>query len=179
LASRPFDGLRPALCSPRRQGIEEDIGSGALPAGQKLPPQRDLAYDIGVTIGTVGRAYSLLRERGLVSGEVGRGTYVLEREVGKPQAVVPMIGPTGDGTRWLEAPADKLRFDSTAAPDVGQGAAIADTLAAIMPRNAGRSRQLYAHLSAKLAEAGAEWLGAAASARRPSPSCRRSASMPA
>src|SRR4051812_19311085 len=60
--------------------IEESIADGSLPAGAKLPPQRDLAYDIGVTIGTVGRAYALVRERGLVSGEVGRGTFVLGRE---------------------------------------------------------------------------------------------------
>ena len=62
--------------------IESDIGSGTLPAGTKLPPQRDLAFDIGVTIGTVGRAYALVRERGLVSGEVGRGTFVLGRRAG-------------------------------------------------------------------------------------------------
>ena len=47
--------------------IETDITKGILPAGAKLPPQRDLAYDIGVTIGTIGRAYALVRERGLVS----------------------------------------------------------------------------------------------------------------
>ena len=57
--------------------IERDIGSGKLPAGDKLPPQRNLAYDVGVTIGTVTRGYAVARERGLVSGEVGRGTYVL------------------------------------------------------------------------------------------------------
>jgi DNA-binding transcriptional regulator YhcF (GntR family) len=55
---------------------ENAIKSGALPNGAKLPPQRDLAYDVGVTIGTISRAYALLRERGLVAGEVGRGTYV-------------------------------------------------------------------------------------------------------
>ena len=59
--------------------IEDGIASGTLPTGTKLPPQRDLAYDLGVTIGTVGRAYALVRERGLVSGEVGRGTFVLGR----------------------------------------------------------------------------------------------------
>src|SRR6478735_10512726 len=59
--------------------IESAIASGALPAGGKLPPQRNLAYDIGVTIGTIGRAYALVHERGLVAGEVGRGTYVLDR----------------------------------------------------------------------------------------------------
>jgi DNA-binding transcriptional regulator YhcF (GntR family) len=57
--------------------IEEAIALGTLPAGQKLPPQRNLAYDLKVTIGTIGRAYALAHERGLVTGEVGRGTYVL------------------------------------------------------------------------------------------------------
>lgn len=57
--------------------IADDIMTGALPSGTKLPPQRDLAYDLGVTVGTVGRAYAIVRERGLVSGEVGRGTFVL------------------------------------------------------------------------------------------------------
>ena len=56
--------------------IEDGIAHGELPNGAKLPPQRNLAFDIGVTIGTVGRAYALARERGLVTGEVGRGTYV-------------------------------------------------------------------------------------------------------
>lgn len=56
--------------------MERDIAAGMLEAGDKLPPQRNLAYDIGVTIGTVGRAYQLMIERGLVVAEVGRGTYV-------------------------------------------------------------------------------------------------------
>lgn len=57
--------------------ISADIASGSLAAGTKLPPQRDLAYDLGVTVGTIGRAYATIRQRGLVTGEVGRGTYVL------------------------------------------------------------------------------------------------------
>ncbi|MEP3259877.1 MAG: GntR family transcriptional regulator, partial [Roseibium sp.] len=40
--------------------IAEDIVAGTLPAGAKLPPQRDLAYDLGITVGTVGRAYALV-----------------------------------------------------------------------------------------------------------------------
>ncbi len=63
--------------------IEAEIDAGSMPAGAKLPPQRDLAFDLRTTVGTVGRAYSLLRERGLVSGEVGRGTYVLDAAVGR------------------------------------------------------------------------------------------------
>ena len=33
--------------------LAEDIDRGALPAGSRLPPQRDLARTLGVTVGTV------------------------------------------------------------------------------------------------------------------------------
>ncbi|WP_274629223.1 PLP-dependent aminotransferase family protein [Arvimicrobium flavum] len=137
---------------------EADIASGALPAGRKLPPQRDLAYDIGVTIGTVGRAYSLLRERGLVNGEVGRGTYVLEREADKSPAVAPVLAHSGDSTRHLDAPAGKLRFDSTAAPDIGQSAAIAELLSTIMREHPGEMASYTRTFPDHWSEAGANWL---------------------
>jgi len=57
--------------------VGEAISDGELAAGDKLPPQRDLAYDLGVTLGTITRAYQEATRRGLVGGEVGRGTYVL------------------------------------------------------------------------------------------------------
>lgn len=56
--------------------LAADIASGALPPGAKLPPQRELAWRINVTIGTVARAYAEAERDGLVSGEVGRGTFV-------------------------------------------------------------------------------------------------------
>ena len=62
--------------------LADEIGSaikdGILPAGAKMPPQRNLAYDIGVTLGTVSRGYREAERRGLIGGEVGRGTYVLD-----------------------------------------------------------------------------------------------------
>ena len=74
--------------------IESDIAEGILAPGTKLPPQRNLAFDIGVTIGTVGRAYNLIRERGLVSGEVGRGTYVTDHKE------TSLVTATAYGTVW-------------------------------------------------------------------------------
>ncbi len=56
--------------------IAQDISSGRLRAGQRLWPQRDFAYRRGVAVSTVSRAYSELVRRGLVTGEVGRGTFV-------------------------------------------------------------------------------------------------------
>ena len=58
--------------------IGESISSGRLPAGRRLPPQRDLAYVLGISLNTVTRAYADAGERGFVRGEVGRGTYVRE-----------------------------------------------------------------------------------------------------
>jgi DNA-binding transcriptional MocR family regulator len=57
--------------------LRDAIKGGDVPAGTKLPPLRDLAFALGVTVGTVSRAYALAATRGEVSGEVGRGTYVL------------------------------------------------------------------------------------------------------
>ena len=58
------------------QALAQAIGEGALVPGDRLPPQRDLAWKLGVTVGTVTRGYSEAERRGLVKGEVGRGTYV-------------------------------------------------------------------------------------------------------
>jgi DNA-binding transcriptional MocR family regulator len=137
--------------------IESDIDSGTLPAGEKLPPQRNLAYDIGVTIGTVGRAYSLLRERGLVSGEVGRGTYVLNRDVEAVRIEQPLTTTKG-GTRFFESVPGKLRFDSTAAPDVGQGKVIEGLLAAITREQAQDVASYTRTFPASWFDAGSKWL---------------------
>lgn len=56
--------------------LAADIAAGDLSPGDRLPTHRDLAWRLGVTVGTVSRAYAEAARRGLVSGEVGRGTYV-------------------------------------------------------------------------------------------------------
>jgi DNA-binding transcriptional MocR family regulator len=64
------------------EALAEDFASGALHQGNRLPTHRDLADRLGVTVGTVSRAYAEAARRGLVSGEVGRGTFV--RGAGEP-----------------------------------------------------------------------------------------------
>lgn len=56
--------------------MERDIGAGTLPAGMRLPPQRDLAHQLGLSIGTVTRAYAEAERRGLLDAHVGRGSFV-------------------------------------------------------------------------------------------------------
>lgn len=56
--------------------IARDVQAGRLKSGERLPPHRDLADLMGVTVTTVTRGYAEAERRGLVRGEVGRGTYV-------------------------------------------------------------------------------------------------------
>ena len=65
--------------------LGDRIRSGQIPAGTRLPPHRDFAYQLGISVGSVARAYTLLAEDGIVSGEVGRGTIV--RQKAKNEAI--------------------------------------------------------------------------------------------
>src|SRR5919199_3899712 len=56
--------------------IAEEIGNGRLRPGDRLPPQRSFAYERGIAVSTASRVYTELLRRGLVVGEVGRGTFV-------------------------------------------------------------------------------------------------------
>ncbi|HLO04502.1 MAG TPA: PLP-dependent aminotransferase family protein, partial [Symbiobacteriaceae bacterium] len=60
--------------------LAEGINQGELQPGDRLPTHRDLAQSLGVTVGTVSRAYLEAERRGHVTGEVGRGTFVRRRE---------------------------------------------------------------------------------------------------
>jgi DNA-binding transcriptional MocR family regulator len=59
--------------------IIADIESGALAPGARLPPHRDLAHRIKVSVQTVSIAYKQAEQLGYLSGEVGRGTFVRPR----------------------------------------------------------------------------------------------------
>ncbi|MEU6643927.1 PLP-dependent aminotransferase family protein [Saccharomonospora sp. NPDC046836] len=56
--------------------LSADIAAGRLRPGQRLPPQRRFARERRIAVSTAARVYTELGRRGLVSGEVGRGTFV-------------------------------------------------------------------------------------------------------
>lgn len=58
------------------EAIAEEIERGGLKPGDRMPTHRDLANHLGVTTGTITRAYSEAARRGLLVGETGRGTFV-------------------------------------------------------------------------------------------------------
>jgi len=76
--------------------LREDIASGRLAPGTQLPTHRDLADALGVTVGTVSRAYAEAARQNLVSGEIGRGTYV--RMESRREELFPTPSEHGEDT---------------------------------------------------------------------------------
>lgn len=139
--------------------IEGAMASGELPPGTRLPPQRWLAGALGITAGTVNRGYAIARERGLVTGEVGRGTFI--RDTGQPVATVvdlkaakPSLSPASPVTASVSGPLPSPR-DPIAQPVPGRlinltcfrnpVSGLNDMLGAAMVEAAGRVAALPLH----------------------------------
>lgn len=58
--------------------IADKIAEGRLAAGDRLPPQRDIARMAGVNLTTVTRAFASLQKRGLVESRPGRGSIIAD-----------------------------------------------------------------------------------------------------
>jgi GntR family transcriptional regulator len=59
--------------------LAERVRKGEYPPGSQMPPYRVLADLYSVSFSTIARVMTLLRERGVVVGVPGRGTFVAER----------------------------------------------------------------------------------------------------
>lgn len=68
------------------------IADGELPPGDRLPPVRSLARQLGVNVNTVRSAYAKLEGDGLVQIRHGVGTVVLAAPVERPPAGVRALG---------------------------------------------------------------------------------------
>ena len=56
--------------------IETDMRAGRLAPNDRLPPQRQLAEQLGLNFTTVARAYVEAQRRGLIESRVGAGSFV-------------------------------------------------------------------------------------------------------
>jgi GntR family transcriptional regulator / MocR family aminotransferase len=78
----PFSviSINPAAAAPLYRQLYDEfraaILAGRLKAGNKLPPTRELAHELGVSRNTVVAAYDQLLSEGYVEGHVGSGTWV-------------------------------------------------------------------------------------------------------
>ncbi|MBM6594220.1 aminotransferase-like domain-containing protein [Microvirga pudoricolor] len=71
-----------------------DIESGRLKVGDRLPPQRQLARELGVDLTTITRAFNEAHRLGLIEASAGRGSFVRGRPTfarGNTPAAPPMI----------------------------------------------------------------------------------------
>lgn len=66
--------------------LEQDVADGRLSDGDRLPPHRDLARELSLSVGTVSKAYQAAEQRGIVSGHVGQGTFVRRRSAARAEA---------------------------------------------------------------------------------------------
>ncbi|HZW98393.1 MAG TPA: GntR family transcriptional regulator [Bacillota bacterium] len=64
--------------------LSEQIYSGKLPAGFKLPTIRQFAKDREVSVGTAKHTYQVLADSGLISTRQGSGSYVTSLEAAEP-----------------------------------------------------------------------------------------------
>jgi DNA-binding transcriptional regulator YhcF (GntR family) len=88
-----------------RTQIAEMIDAGTLATGDRLPPIRQLAADLGIAPGTVARAYSELERAGLVTSRRPHGTTVAAGVASRPaeQRRAAVIGAAADYARRARA----------------------------------------------------------------------------
>jgi GntR family transcriptional regulator, transcriptional repressor for pyruvate dehydrogenase complex len=85
------------------QQVEESIQKGALKTGDRLPPERELAQQFGVSRTAVREAVKALREKGFVEAYPGRGTFIMQTSSHPIRLSIDRIAKTGqaEGSLYL------------------------------------------------------------------------------
>lgn len=122
--------------------IAASIASGRLKPGDRLPTQRSFAYEKRIAVSTAGRVYTELLRRGLVVGEVGRGTFV----AGAPAAGTPRSEPH-DGPIDLEfnfpTIPEVATFVARAVAGLQRADVMAEAVAPVSGRTADAARRAF------------------------------------
>lgn len=108
------------------EALEGEVQDGTLAPGTKLPPVRELAWQLSITPGTVACAYTLLTDAGICEATVGRGTFVKQRTPAMSRIAQPITAP-----RFSTTAAQDLDFHSPALTDTGQAALVCELMSEI------------------------------------------------
>ena len=99
-----------------------DIAAGRLIDGERLPPERDMAANLNVSVGTLRKSLAELEKKGMLERIQGSGNYI--RETGTQNSVYAMFRlelPEGGGlpradilsVDHLEKPSDLPEFGTS------------------------------------------------------------------
>jgi DNA-binding transcriptional MocR family regulator len=90
-----------------RDQIRALIHGGDLRPGERIPASRELAVQLGVHRTTVANAYAELESEGLISGHVGRGTFIRGESAARKISALPHPTSVNGGLRWESLFADE------------------------------------------------------------------------
>jgi 2-aminoadipate transaminase len=90
-----------------RDQIRALVHGGDLRPGERIPASRELATQLGVHRTTVANAYAELESEGLISGHVGRGTFIRGENVARKISAVPHPASVEGSLRWESLFADE------------------------------------------------------------------------
>ena len=107
------------------EALATTVAGGALAVGERLPSERELAENLGVSRTTVVAAYRELEARGLLRGCVGRGTFVVGgAEAADEGAPFAWRGKLAFGARRFSDPALRALVEEVSPGTVSFGAGI-------------------------------------------------------
>ncbi len=100
--------------------LRNDIATGAVTSGQRLPTHREMANKLGLSVGTVSKAYAAAERVGLISGQVGRGTFVAASS------------PALSVAEGAAASGQPINLALNAPPDTGENETLARVLSEVL-----------------------------------------------
>ena len=107
-----YRDARPIYCQ-IMDGLRQQIRSGILSPGEKLPSVRELAAQLSINPNTIQRSYRELERDGWIISILGKGTFVCEAK----------YHPTGEQEQLLK------RFDETVKTLLAMGMPTAELIA--------------------------------------------------
>lgn len=114
--TRTHDTLAKSLAD----ALVQLMDAGLLPAGSRLPSQRELAATLGTARGTVVTAYDLLLQQGYVTARQGSGFWVRSLSArGQSRMGARMFAFTSNSADWIDLSSGALPASSGVATAIG------------------------------------------------------------